>query len=168
MTLRVPLAAVVVLLLAACGGAPETTPGSTPRNTQEAAPKNTPGSGPEAALKALAAAADAQDDEAVRKLVCPERWSESRTFAAKKAEAAQLDPRLADIRYRITAKEVRDPTDTAATGLLDVEVEGVPDDLPPAAQSGLDAMEAPIPVALLGPDQTIKLVKQGDAWVACR
>ncbi|WP_433272454.1 hypothetical protein ACQPZF_16395 [Actinosynnema sp. CS-041913] len=164
MKLRAPLAAVVLLLLSACGGTAENTPGNTPGNTSE----NTSGNGPEAALKALAAAADAQDDEAVRKLVCPEVWSQSRTLAAKKAEAVQLDPRLADLRYRLTAKEVRDRTDTAATGLLDVEVEGLPDDLSPETRSGLDAMEAPIPVALLGPDRTIKLVKQGDAWVACR
>ncbi|MBB5958485.1 hypothetical protein FHS29_005093 [Saccharothrix tamanrassetensis] len=160
MTPRAPLAAVVVLLLSACGGTPENAPENTPGNTPEG--------GPEAALKALVEAADARDDEAVRKLVCPERWSEARTFAAKQAEAAQFDPRLADIRYRFTAKEVRDRTDTAATGLLDVEVEGLPDDLSPEAHSGLDAMEAPIPVSLLGPDRTIKLVKQGDTWVACR
>ncbi|MEV0677775.1 hypothetical protein AB0I60_14745 [Actinosynnema sp. NPDC050436] len=163
MTLRLPLAAAVVLVLTACGSTP---PASTPAVDTPSA--STPGGGPDAALKALAEAADAGDDEAVREVVCPEQWSDSRTLAAKKVEAAQLDPRLADIRYRLTAKEVRDRADTTATGVLEVEVEGIPDDLSPEAQSGLDAMEAPIPVALLGPDRTIKLVKQGDEWLACR
>ncbi|CCH32248.1 hypothetical protein ABZ816_34200 [Actinosynnema sp. NPDC047251] len=164
MTLRAPLAAAVVLLLTACGGTPANTPANTPATTAG----TTAGSGPEAALKALAESADARDDEAVRKLVCPEEWTQSRTIAAKKAELEQLDPRLADLRYRITAKEVRDQSDTTATGVLAVEVEGKPDDLSPEAESGLETMEAPIPVALMGPNQTIKLVKQGDTWVACR
>ncbi len=151
MTHRTPgvtLAALVVLLVPACGTAQP--------------------NGPESALAALAKAADDRDDEAVRRLVCPDEWRESRTFAAKKTELSELDPRLADVRYRITDKGVKAKTDTTATGELEVDVEGMPDDLSPRARNGVDAMEAPLPVALLGPDRTIKLVKQNEQWVACR
>ncbi|MEU4765876.1 hypothetical protein AB0H12_21715 [Actinosynnema sp. NPDC023794] len=125
---------------------------------------------PEGALAALAQATNDQDDDAIKKLVCAEEWREQYTFRSTLAEMARLDPRLADVKYPVRAVEVRDKTDTTATGVLDqLPVEGMPgpDDLSDEASAALDTMAAPMPIRLVRAGGVIKLVKENGAWTAC-
>ena len=153
---RLRLAAVVVGLsgwLAGCSG-----------STGSVEPANTP----EDALAALAAATNDRDDDAIRKLVCAEKWREQYTFRSTLADLAALDPDLADVEYPVRAGEVRDKTDTTATGVLErLPVEGMPEDLSAEASAALDAVAAPLPIQLVRGGGEIDLVKENDVWVAC-
>lgn len=125
---------------------------------------------PEAALAALAQATNDQDDDAIKKLVCAEKWREQYTFRSTLAELAGLDPRLADVKYRVQAGEVRDKTDTTATGVLEqLPTEGMPepDDLSAEANSALDSMAAPLPIGLVRAGDAINLIVENGVWVAC-
>lgn len=127
-----------------------------------------PEGSPEAALVALARATNDQDDDAIRKLVCADKWREQYTFRSSLAAMAELDPRLADVRYRVEAGEVRDRTDTTATGVLRrLPVEGMPDDLSEETEAALDAMAAPVPIWLVRAGDVINLVNENGTWVAC-
>lgn len=125
---------------------------------------------PEAALAALARATNDQDDDAIKKLVCAENWHEQYTFRSTLAKMAELDPGLADVKYRVRAGEVRDKTDTTATGVLEqLPAQGGPgpDDLSDEAEAALENMAAPLPIWLIREGDVINLVKENDAWVAC-
>jgi hypothetical protein len=74
---------------------------------------------PEGALAALAWATNDQDDDAIKKLLCAENWHEQYTFRSTLAKMAELDPRLADVKYRVRAGEVRDKTDTTVHAARD-------------------------------------------------
>jgi hypothetical protein len=123
---------------------------------------------PEAALAALARATNDQDDDAIKKLVCAEKWREQYTFRSTLAELAGVDPRLADVEYRVQAGEVRDKTGTTATGVLErLPTKGMPDDLSAEADAALDSMAAPLPIGLVRAGDVIKLIVENGAWVAC-
>ena len=142
---------VVVVALAGCGS-----------DTDIAAPGT-----PEQALADLARATNDHDDDAIKKLVCADKWQEQYTFESSLATFAKLDPRLGDLNYQVRAGEVRDKTETTATGVLEpLPVENFPDDLSGEAQSALDTMAAPLPIYLIH-DNTIDLVKENGTWVAC-
>jgi hypothetical protein len=125
---------------------------------------------PEGALAALARATNDQDDDAIKKLVCAEKWREQYTFRSTLAEMAKLDPRLADVKYRVRAGEVRDKTDTTATGVLEqLPAEGGPgpEDLSDKAEAALENMAAPMPIWLIREGDVINLVKENGTWVVC-
>lgn len=141
----------VIALLAGCGGG----------SAAEA-------DGPAGALKALAKATNAQDDTAIKGMICAEKWREQYSFKSTLATLAQADPRLAQLKYRVEPGEVRELTATTATGVLAVgKPDGLPDDLSPAGEKALDSMSAPLPIGLVRGDKTLNLVKQNEKWVAC-
>jgi hypothetical protein len=128
--------------------------------------------GPEDALNSFAEAINARDDAAVQRLTCASaRDDGGPTLADPLANSPmnidEIDPRLRDIRYVAEAGDISDETDTKATGELTITVEGIPDDLSPDAQNVLDSSLAPFPLGLIGGDDKVTLVKEGDAWVVC-
>jgi hypothetical protein len=131
--------------------------------------------GPEDALDAFVDAINERDDEAVQKLTCE---------ASHKGSAATLsdpfkgnpmgidvyavEPRLRDLRYLAKGGDIVEESDSTATGKVEITVEGVPDDLAPEAQQVMDSAQIVFPLMLINPeDDTVKLVKEGDAWVVC-
>jgi hypothetical protein len=122
---------------------------------------------PEQALEALESATNDQDDDAIKTLVCADKWRDARTFRSSLAAFAELDPRLGDLRYQVRAGEVRDETETTATGELEpLPIENYPDDLSDEARTALDTTPAPLPIMLVH-DNTVDLVKENGNWVAC-
>jgi hypothetical protein len=79
----------------------------------------------------------------------------------------EIDPRLRDIHYEAEAGDIIDESGTEATGELTITVQGLPGDLSPDARNVLDASLAPFPIGLVGGDDRVTLVKEGDAWVVC-
>lgn len=81
-----------------------------------------------------------------------------------------MDPRPADVKYRVRAGEVRDKTDTTATGVLEqLPAEGGPgpEDLSDEAKAALENMAAPMPIWLIREGDVINLVKENGTWVVC-
>jgi hypothetical protein len=130
---------------------------------------------PEDALDDLAEAINDRDDAAVLELTCEashENISATLSDPFKDnptgIDVYEAEPRLRDMRYEADAGDIVEEGDTEATGELDITVEGVPDDMPPEAQQVMDSVQIVFPLTLIDPkDDTVKLVKEGDAWVAC-
>jgi len=144
---RAVIALAAVLVLAGCGGGSDNAT-------------------PEDALKALAAAANDSDDDAVSALICPEARDGGKTIAETKALAKESDPALDDFAYDLAAGPVTEKTDTTAVGTITVDVKGT-DDVSAAGQQFLDSAGAPRPISLLRENGRIKLVKRDGSWLAC-
>jgi hypothetical protein len=128
--------------------------------------------GPEDALNAYVKAINDKDDAAVKKLTCESSYSDhgnslAEPFANSQYDIDEVDPRLRQVHYTAEAGEVGDETDTEATGMLTIRVEGVPDDLSPDARQVLDNGIAPFPLGIEGQDHKVKLVKKDDTWLVC-
>jgi hypothetical protein len=129
--------------------------------------------GPEDALDAFADAINDRDDEAVRNLTCEASHEDivatlSDPFKNNPIDVYEVEPRLRDLRYKAEAGDIVEESDSAATGKVDITVEGVPDDLSPEGQQVMDSVQVAFPLTLIsGKDDTVKLIKEGDAWVVC-
>jgi hypothetical protein len=145
--MRVAIALTAALVLAGCG---------------EGGDNGTP----EDVLRALVAAANDSDDDAILAMVCPEARDGDKTIAEVKVLAEEADPALDDFGYDLTAGPVTEKTDTTAVGTVTVDVKGT-DDISPAGQQFLDSAEAPRPISLLRENGRINLVKRDGKWLAC-
>jgi len=129
--------------------------------------------GPEGALDAFADAINDRDDDAVRNLTCEASHEDivatlSDPFKNNPIDVYEVEPRLRDLRYLAEGGDIVEESDTAATGKLEITVEGVPDDMPQEAQQVMDGVQIAFPLTLINQkDDTVKLIKEGDAWVVC-
>jgi hypothetical protein len=128
--------------------------------------------GPENTLDAYAKAINDKDDAAVKKLTCESSYSSNgnslaNPFANSEYDIDEIDPRLRQIHWTASAGDISDESDTEATGILNMKVDGIPNDLSPQAQRVLDNGVAPFPLGMVGPDHKVKLVRKGDTWLVC-
>jgi hypothetical protein len=129
--------------------------------------------GPEDALDAFAEAINDRDDAAALALTCKASHENisatmSDPFKNNPIDVYEVEPRLRDLHWDADAGDIVEESDTEARGKLDFTVEGVPDDMPPEAQQVMDSVQIAFPLTLVDPqDDTVKLIKEGDAWVVC-
>lgn len=131
--------------------------------------------GPEDTLDAFADAINDRDDKAILGMTCKashENISATLSDPFKNNQMGidvyEVEPRLRDLHYTAQAGDIVEESDSAATGKLEITVEGVPDDMPPEAQQVMDGVQIAFPLTLIdGKDDTVKLIKEGDAWVVC-
>jgi hypothetical protein len=131
--------------------------------------------GPEDALDSFAEAINDRDDAAALELTCK---ASHENIAATMSDpfknnplgidVYEVEPRLRDLHWDADAGDIVEENDTEATGKLEITVEGVPEDLSPEGQQVMDSVQIAFPLTLIdAKDDTVKLVKEGDAWVVC-
>ena len=131
--------------------------------------------GPDDTLDAFADAINDRDDKAILGLTCKASHENIQATLADPFEnnpmgidVYEVEPRLRDVRYEAEAGDIIEESDTEATGKVEISVEGVPDDMPPEAQQVMDSVQIVFPLTLIsGKNDTVKLIKEGDAWVVC-
>jgi hypothetical protein len=129
--------------------------------------------GPQGALDAFVDAINDRDDKAVLDLTCEASHENiaatlSDPFKGSPIDVYEVEPRLRDLRYLAEGGDILEESDSAATGKVEITVEGVPEDMPPEAQQVMDGVQIAFPLTLINQqDDTVKLVKEGDAWVVC-
>jgi hypothetical protein len=131
--------------------------------------------GPQDALDDFADAINDRDEDAALALTCKashEDISATMSDPFKNnptgVDVYAVEPRLRDMHWDADAGDIVEETGTEATGKVEITVEGVPEDLPPEAQQAMDSVQIAFPLTLVNPkDDTVKLVKEGDAWVVC-
>jgi hypothetical protein len=129
--------------------------------------------GPEDALDAFAEAINDRDEDAALELTCKaahKNISATMTdpFKGNPIDVYEVEPRLRDMHWDADAGDIVEESDTEATGELAITVEGVPEDMPAEAQQVMDSVQIAFPLTLINPENdTVKLVKEGDAWVVC-
>jgi hypothetical protein len=155
------IAVVAALALAGCTG-PDAATG-TDRTPAGPVDQSTP----ESTVAALVAAANAADDAAVDRLLCPAARARGRGIAEARAALLEVEPSLTGFGYKVTAGEVVQESAEAATTTLMVSVLGLSGNVPPAAQQFLDSSEIPRPFNLTNQDGRLHLVRDGARWFGC-
>jgi hypothetical protein len=129
--------------------------------------------GPQGALDAFVDAINDRDDQAALDVTCEASHKNiaatlSDPFKGNPIDVYEVEPRLRDLRYLAEGGDILEESDSAATGRVEITVEGVPEDMPPEAQQVMDGVQIAFPLTLINQeDDTVKLIKEGDAWVVC-